>query len=426
VTRVLLFTLALASLFASLVTAQRLDVFIGHRDAAAIQYTARAADTAVSALARDLEAGRTTLAYDAARGYLPALLRALRIPVESQQLVFSQTSAQAALIKPSSPRAIYFNDSTAVGFVPGAATIEIAAHDPTQGTHFYTIDQQPGDRPRVTRRNECLQCHLTWDTLGVPGWTLISTFPMSDDKNAYASGVTVDHRTPFDMRWGGWYVTGTSVPVRHYGNLPVVRPAREIAALTAVPRPPVMAHVGGVVAPSLHLSATSDVAASLVLAHQVQMINHLTRLGWEARLAGERTPWPAPAAERIQQAVSQFVDYLLFVDEAPLPQRIEGNSGFAQVFAAGGPKDARGRSLRDLDLTARLLRYPCSYLVYSPAFDALPPPVLEAVYQRMWRILSGQETDVAYAKLARADRTAVLEILRATKKNLPAYFNAVP
>ena len=382
--------------------------------------------TTVEALNRDLEAGRTTFAYDEGRGYLASLLGALRIPTESQLLVFSETSAQAALIKPSSPRAIYFNDSTAVGFVRGATTIEVAAHDPTQGTVFYTLDQERGVPPRLTRRNECLLCHLTWDTLGVPGWTMISTFPMSDDKNAYASGVTMDHRTPLDARWGGWYVTGTRVPLRHHGNLPVVRPAREIAALTAVPRPPVLANVNGTIPPSLHLAATSDVVASLVLAHQVQMINQLTRLGWEARVAGERTPWPAPAAARMREAVNQFVDYLLLVDEAPIMQPIEGNSGFAAKFTAEGPRDSRGRSLRDFDLATHIFRYPCSYLIYTPAFDALPAPAVDAVYQRMWRILSGQETDAVYARLSRADRAAVIEILRETKKNLPAFFRAVP
>jgi len=65
-------------------------------------------------------------------GYLASLLTALRLPMESQLLVFSETSAQAKLITPSAPRAIYSHDTTALGFVKGISTLEIAAHDPKQ------------------------------------------------------------------------------------------------------------------------------------------------------------------------------------------------------------------------------------------------------------------------------------------------------
>jgi hypothetical protein len=70
------------------------------------------------------------------------------------------------------------------------------------------------------------------------------------------------------------------------------------------------------------------------------------------------------------------------------------------------------------------MRYPCSYMIYTAAFDALPPEAKDAIYQRMWRILSGKEADKRYAVLSRADREAIVEILRDTKKDLPAYFQA--
>ena len=115
---------------------------------------------------------------------------------------------------------------------------------------------------------------------------------------------------------------------------------------------------------------------------------------------------------------------MLFVDEAPLPSPVRGASGFAKEFPSKGPRDSKGRSLRDLDLTRRLLRYPCSYMIYTEAFDALPPATLAIVYERMWAILSGAATDGEYAKLSQADRRAIIEILRETKKGLPAYFTA--
>jgi hypothetical protein len=121
--------------------------------------------------------------------------------------------------------------------------------------------------------------------------------------------------------------------------------------------------------------------------------------------------------------VREVVDYLLFVHEAPLPSPVQGSSAFAQQFAAQGPRDSKGRSLRDLDLEQWLLRYPCSYMIYTEAFDALPAPAKAAVYERMWEILSGQEKGASYSRLTAADRQAIIEILRDTKKDLPDSFN---
>jgi hypothetical protein len=153
----------------------------------------------------------------------------------------------------------------------------------------------------------------------------------------------------------------------------------------------------------------------MVLEHQAQMLNLITRVGWEARL-GDEAPRPLDAA------VAQLVDYLLFVDEAPLPGPIAGTSAFADTFAHEGPRDRHGRSLRELQLVQRLLRYPCSYLIYSEPFEALPAEVRTAIYDRMWTVLSGQETGERYAVLSEADRAAVVEILRDTKDDLPGYW----
>ena len=113
---------------------------------------------------------------------------------------------------------------------------------------------------------------------------------------------------------------------------------------------------------------------------------------------------------------------MLFVDEAPLPAGMRGSSGLATAFPARGPRDAKGRSLRDLDLQSRLLKYPCSYMVYSPAFDALSDRAKTAVYDRMWQVLSGQVAGEPYSRLSLADRRAIVEILRATKPGLPTFF----
>jgi hypothetical protein len=399
--------------------AQRRDVFVASRDHPAIAYSRGAVTDPVFQLARRIQDGGVHLQFDKPNGYLKSLLAALDIPVESQMLVFSETSFEARLINPRNPRSVFFNDSVSVGWVHGSEALELAAQDPSQGVIFYTLAQTPAGTPKVTRDNSCLACHLSWDTLGVPGLFVISTFPMSDDKNAYANGFVADHRSPLPERWGGWYVTGKPGPLRHMGNVPVIVHGKVDAE--ARPSSPVLASLDGKVDLSGYLSPFSDIVALMVFEHQTHMTNLITRLGWEARLAASDRG-NADAGSRMREAAADLVDYLLFVDEAPLVASIRGSSGFAEKFAAQGPRDSKGRSLHQLDLDHRLFRYPCSYMIYTPAFDALPPDARNAVYQRMWQVLSGRETNTKYTKLSPADRQAIVEILKETKKGLPAYF----
>ena len=300
-----------------------------------------------------------------------------------------------------------------------ASALELAVQDPTQGVVFYTVAQKPAAKPKLTRDDTCLACHLSWDTLGVPGLLVLSTFPMSDDKNAYANGFVADHRSPMAERWGGWYVTGKPGPLRHMGNVPVIVHGK----VDTQPKPtsPVLASLEGKFDLAPYPTPYSDIVALMVLEHQTHMTNLITRLGWEARLAAAARGNPDQAA-RMREAAADLVDYLLFVDEAPFASSVRGSSGFAEKFAAAGPRDSKGRSLRQLDLDRRLLKYPCSYMIYTRAFDALPADARGAVYQRMWQVLSGRDTSKRYAGLARADRQAIVEILRETKKDLPAYF----
>jgi hypothetical protein len=395
------------------------DVFQESRDHPAIEYSTRATADAVAVLNQRLQAGPSRLRFDGPRGYLDSLLSALDIPVESQTLVFSQTSFEPSDISPSNPRALYFNDSVAVGWVPGRKTLEIAAHDRQQGVLFYTLQQTPTPKPQFARNDRCLECHQTSFTSGVPGLVAMSMLPLSDNPNDYAQGWSVDHRTPFEDRFGGWYVTGARVPRVHLGNVPVNHVAR---SYTRLPTAPTFTTLSGKFDVEGYPSAYSDIAALLVLNHQAHLTNLLTRLGWEARLVSDQK---GASLARVTSVAGDLVDYLLFVDEAPFPAPVRGDSGFAEKFSAIGPRDKKGRSLRQLDLDRRLLRYPCSYMIYSPAFDALSGVAKDAVYQRMWQILSGQETDKVYARLSLADRQAIVEILRDTKTDLPDYFQVV-
>ncbi len=109
---------------------------------------------------------------------------------------------------------------------------------------------------------------------------------------------------------------------------------------------------------------------------------------------------------------------LLFSGEAQLTDPVAGTSGFAAEFERLGPRDGRGRSLRDLDLKTRLLRYPLSYMIYAASFDAMPPPVNEYVRARLRDVLSGRDTTAPYAHLSAADREQISAIVRETKPDL--------
>jgi hypothetical protein len=383
----------------------------------AIQYSTRETTDVVAALNRRLQAGDLHLASEGPSGYLKSVLDALNVPVASQTLVFSETSLQYEHINAANPRALYFNDRLAVGWVRGADSLEVAAQDPQQGVVFYTLDQKPASKPQFARSQRCLECHLNSFTGNVPGTVAMSMLPLSDNLNDYARGWYVDHRTPIDDRWGGWYVTGGKVPRAHLGNVPVYHVERSYTRLAAAP---VLTSVSGKFDTTGYLSPYSDVVSMLVLNHQVHMTNLLTRLGWEARIAAHQG---APVETRVRETARELVDYLLFIDEAPLPGPVSGASGFADQFAAGGVRDKKGRSLRQLDLERRLFQYPCSYMVYTPAFDALLPAAKEAVYARLWEVLSGKEKDPSYNRLSAADRQAIVEILRDTKPGLPDYFS---
>jgi hypothetical protein len=128
-------------------------------------------------------------------------------------------------------------------------------------------------------------------------------------------------------------------------------------------------------------------------------------------------------AQRIRSAAEPVIRCLLFAGETRLTGPITGTSSFVEDFSGVGPCDQRGRTLREFDLTSRLFKYPCSYLIYSDAFDALPAPAQDYVYKRCWDILSGNDTSGDFTHLTAADREDILEILRDTKRGLPEYWN---
>jgi hypothetical protein len=412
-----------AAVLSAPMAAQRAGAFRGSTEDPAIRYTTAPLNNLVVDVNRKLQDGTLTLTFEGRGGYLRSALEALQLPVESQMLVFSRASLQGKQISEQNPRAVFFNDRAALGWVRDADLLEVAAHDDTAGVVFYTLEQRPGgdQPPQFKRAFICLGCHMAGDTLGVPGLLMFST-----TRPDPAHGVTlprfVDQSDPFDRRFGGWFVTGSTGAAVHMGNAAAALDRRASRELTTV---------DGLFDADGFRALTSDIVAHLVFTHQIGMTNLLTRAGWQARVADPALHPPYTAApgeeERIalmmQGVASEVVDHMLFIDEAALTDTVHGQSGYAERFAASGPRDRQGRSLYELDLTRRLMKYPCSYLIYSPAFDALPPRAKNPIYQRLWDVLSGEERGTRYqSALSRADRRAIVEILRDTKKDLPTYF----
>jgi hypothetical protein len=360
---------------------------------AAASHAQEAPTNAVEALDAKLARGEVTLTYaDDGHGYLASLLKALAIAPDSQVLPFTRSSLQFDRISPKAPRAVYFNDDVAVGAVHDGGLIEIIASDARDGAAFYTLDTARSDHPRLERQGAtCMACHGMVNQKS-PGW-IVASITAGDDGTPFFADPAhpfdlTDQTTPFPKRWGGWYVSGTSDGLRHMGNVTAPDPFHPFE----MPPGQTLASLAGRFDPRQTLRPTSDIVALMTLEHQSGFINR----------AGALNVDPSDAA------LDEMADYMTFSDEVPLPVPVKGDSGFAAQFAARGPRDAKGRSLRAFDLKTRLFRYPLSYMIYSDAFAALKPEVKQKLWPRLH---------------ARLEKTAAgqdaIAILAATKKDLP-------
>ena len=362
-----------------------------------------------------LESGDLGLDFDAGRGYLDATLEALDIDASSQVLVFSKTALQTRHIDPSTPRAIYFNDDTYVAWAKGAPAFEIASFDPELGPVFYSLANVAGSEPAPARElGKCLRCHDSYSMTGggVPRFLLGSGYIGADGELvSHEAWILTSPATPLRSRWGGWYVTGRLGSQVHLGNI-VVQRVEDLQNLEAL-RVGSVDELGALFDSSSYLTAQSDVAALMVLEHQVEVQNAMSRLRFETvgRLAEEGGDVDDA---RLAGLIEPLVRALLMGDEAPLTGAISGGSGFDEHFESLGPFDASGRSLRELDLETRLFRYPLSYLIYSEAFNALPAKVRGEVFERIEMILAAPPADDEFAALTTTDRAAILGILAGT------------
>jgi len=392
-------------------------------DHPAIRYFDSAADNPVDRFSKQLESGKVRLDLRSGElGYLPSLLHQFDINVDTQALVFSKTSFQAPKISPTNPRAIYFNDDVAVAYVRGSDEIEIAATDAKQGVAFYTASLKSLPKSGFNRQEICLKCHQGPATSGVPGIFIGSVFPGPLGTPARGeSAIITDHRTAFEDRWGGWYINAKRGQPKDRSNRVASNPA-DPEVLDEFEGNQNLTNLFGRFKPEGYLATQSDIIALMTFEHQTQMTNYLTRVGWEARISAHAEKSGGRPIPQLESDIEALVAYMLFADEVVLKDPIEGVSTFTKTFPQRGPRDRRGRSLRDFDLRTRLFRYPLSYLIYSPAFDALPDAVREQIYQRLYDVLSGKDKREKFARLSPSDRRAILEIVRETKPTVPAYW----
>jgi hypothetical protein len=371
----------------------------------------------VSVVQQKILSGELKLNWDDKFGYLPALLEVFGAPKSSQSLVMSKTSLQRRYITPENPRSLFFSDDVYVGYIPGAPVMEVSSVDPKLGGTFYFLEQDKVRKPKFVRSNDCLSCHGGQRSLGVPGHFVRSVVTDATGELITLEEIRdITHCTPLKDRWGGYYVTGKSGSQFHRGNLIGEKDLEHFK------RDPAFKSNVTDLSPffdtSKYYGTGSDIVALMVLEHQVHMHDYVARLNIES----QQMLAAYGHVRYIRSQVDAFLRYLLFTEESPLAGQVEGNPDFIRDFTAKAVRDSKGRSFRDFDLKTRMFKYPCSFLIYSPSFDAISPPIKTVILQKLHDILTGKNDDPQFAKLTPEDRKAVLEILLETKKTLPDYW----
>src|SRR5688572_6613008 len=359
-------------------------------------------------LQAEMEAGRVVLDRSSEKAFLLSLLAALEIPASSQMLVFSTTSLQLSLITPANPRAIYFNEDTYLGFIPGGK-IEIVSIDPELGGIFYILDipKSAGASLNIDRSRRCMNCHSGSETGYVPGLTIKSVVPGTRGGSVDAFRVDMTgHQIPLSERFGGWYLTGEHRLTNHWANAIGRMVKGEVTKEPVVP--------GERFSYGKYPFEGSDILPQLIHEHQAGFVNRALQAGYVARMHLHRGgKLSAEQQSEIDHFVRELVRYILFADEAPLPVGgIKGDNVFEEDFRRNGRASKSGASLKDFDLKRRIFKYPCSYMIYMPLFQELPEVVKNGVMRALKKGLS--EGDKTYAHISRDEKRVIREILAET------------
>jgi len=397
-----------------------------------INYSKSQPHDAISRLEKRLASGGAQFAGDD-KNIARALLRELQIPEASQIVVFSKTSFQRKRIEPSHPRALYFSDSCYVGWVPGGL-MEITTIDPLLGPVFYSYDPHAAlekNAPRFARDSDCLTCHATSGVNNTPGVFARSVFPNNEGEPLLRQGSEmVDYRTPFDHRWGGWYVTGQHGNALHRGNVFASEHGDELVA--DFHKGANVTNLSCFFETANYLRADSDIVALMVFEHQLAMQNAIVQANFRCRrmmdyqrklqhdLKEPITDDPTYDSVKsvFKSSANDVLDALLFKDEASLPDGIKGSADFQRAFRANAKTVKGAGSLKDLSLHGHLFVNRCSYLIYSESFLALPKLLKERIYDGLDKALRSKTPDERYSYLDTDERARIVKILRATHPDL--------
>lgn len=384
-----------------------------------IRYSESLARDPLTVLAGGLADGTIPLKGTTPLECMREVLALLKIPEASQVLVFSKTSKQNSLINPWNPRAIYFSSNAYAAYVPGGE-MEIITHDPVLGPIFHLVNLgNPPQSAKIQRAtSDCLSCHGTVRTAGVPGVMIRSVFADADGQVLGGMGsVDVDTSTPIPQRWGGYYVTGSS-SLPHFGN-------RHFSANSkpgSMGVGPELQDLDGKIAIDQYPQSTSDIVALMVLEHQCHVHNLMTaaayRYRWAAWMArsvdDQADPDQGTAGKLADDHAAGIVDALLFKNAAEMGEGIEGSEAFQSAFLKHYPITKDGQSLADFHLGQKLFKNRCSYMIYSNVFESLPPRVVSGIVKRLRLILEAPEEVEGYEYLGKAERERIVVILNET------------
>jgi hypothetical protein len=372
----------------------------------------------VSRLIAEIETGNVALEFDEqGRGYLDSLLAALEIDPSSQALVFSKTALKTRFVTADTPRALYFNDDTYIAFIQNSRSLEIATMDPNLGPVFMVFAQDPDEINMEREMNRCLRCHDSYSMTGggVPRFLLSSVLADANGEIVtHEISIMTDTSTRLDRRWGGFYVTGTHGSQEIMGNFVIddLDKLRNLDLGVNGNKPDLSEYLDT----SPYIDSGSDIVALLVMEHQVEVQNRISRVNFESRTRIHQQG--AITELEVEALIQPLLESLLMLNEIALIDTVTGLSGFTEYFQALGPVDSMGRSLREFDLQTRIFKYPLSYLIYSEAIDALPDAVKSVLYRRIRQVLSGEAQEEIFSSLSEGDRKAVAAILRDTKAEI--------
>ncbi len=393
-------------------------------------YFTRKPQDPMSLLMEKIDAGEVTITEENGKPLVERLLRELKLDKDTQVLVFSKTSLQKRAVSYRNPRAIYFNESVYLGWMPNGR-VEVASFDPEIGPLFYFQRQLDDTRSRLfVRTRSCLGCHAGNATNFIPGSLGRSVYP--DRTGRVLKGIEdyrrSGHHIPLQDRYGGWFVSGQHGKMRHMGNSIATREDGQVTIDRK--RFANLEKLDQFFPTDSYLAPGSDIAALLVFDHQVTMHHRLVEATYRARQAlfdSKLDPMETDVAKlaagrsirEFTEGVDKVIDYMLFREEIALP-KVSCDANFRRAFTANKRTDKGGNSLKDLLLDGRIFEHRCSFMIYSPSFEHMPPMLRGAIYDRLHQILTAQAPVKGFEHLGAEERTRIFEILRETKKDLPA------